>query len=145
MVDSPAVQVAWVGDILLMAKLLKRSKQDQQLRCALAGAPAEMSLAQRLKRYLGIDRTIAKIAQGLPQRRAATGAFFDAGEGRGARLARPNDLAIGDAPGSKVFSAGGAAGRMASKQATDKVGPHSFAARFRRRRRSRDRGETVPG
>ena len=73
--------------------MLQGLQQRQQLRRALAGRLAEMSLAERYQRQRRIDQTVAQIAQGLPKRGAAAGAIFDAGKGLGAGLAGADDLA----------------------------------------------------
>ena len=77
---------------MLTAKFLKGSQQNQQLSCPFAGALAEVAFAQRFERDGGIDQAVAQIAQRLPERGAAAGAIFDAGEGLGAGLARANNL-----------------------------------------------------
>ena len=51
-----------------------------------------MPFAQSFERDGGIDEAVAQIAQRLPERGAAAGAIFDAGEGLSARLARADNL-----------------------------------------------------
>ncbi len=51
-----------------------------------------MALAQGFEGDRRVDQSVAQIAQCLPERGAAAGAIFDAGEGLRAGLAGPDDL-----------------------------------------------------
>src|SRR5581483_1129164 len=86
-------ELRFIRDRLAAAELLKSPEQDQKIGGALAGAPAEMAFAERVQGDPGIDQPVAQIAQSLPERGAAAGAVFEAGEGLGAGPAPPDDLA----------------------------------------------------
>ncbi len=71
---------AW-SVIFCRQKIVERFAVRPKVRCSFAGSLAEMALAQRVERDRWIDESVAQIAQGLPERGAAAGALFDAGEG----------------------------------------------------------------
>ena len=60
--------------------------------CSFAGSRGEMTLTKCFQDDRRLHHAIPQVPQGLPERGASAGSFFNAGEGLGARLLCPNDL-----------------------------------------------------
>ena len=60
--------------------------------CSLAGSRGEMTLTKCFQGDRRLHHSIPQVPQGLPERGASAGSFFNAGKGLGARLFCPNDL-----------------------------------------------------
>ena len=60
--------------------------------CSFAGSRGEMTLTKCFQDNRRLHHSIPQVPQGLPERGASAGSFFNAGEGLGARLLCPNDL-----------------------------------------------------
>ena len=60
--------------------------------CSFAGSRGEMTLTECFQDDRRLHHAIPQVPQGLPERGASAGSFFNAGEGLGARLLGPNDL-----------------------------------------------------